>query len=325
MVKVIPDDLKEDDILGKIAFIFPGQGAQYIGMAKELTEQYRSASDIFDQASDALGFDMREMVFQGDDETLTITENTQPAILTASVACLMPLLEAGVKPDYTAGLSLGEYGAHVLAGTFSFKDAVRIVRKRGKYMQDAVPAGLGAMAAILGLQREEVIDICEIAQAVGVIGPANFNCPGQIVLAGETAAINEAVKLASERGAKRAVLLNVSAPFHCTMLEPAGVKLKAVLEDVDVHPMSIPVVANVTGKVIPSKDQVKELLVQQVSNSVFWEDSVRTMMDAGVDTFVEIGPGRVLSGFNKKIDRSLTILNVEDRVSLDKTLNALKG
>ncbi|HOQ75488.1 MAG TPA: ACP S-malonyltransferase [Thermoclostridium sp.] len=311
--------------MGKIAFIFPGQGAQYIGMGKEISELYPSAEDVFERANNALGFDIRELIFHGDEETLTITENTQPAILTASIACLMPLLEAGIRPDYTAGLSLGEYGAHVLSGTFSFEDAVRVVRKRGKFMQDAVPVGLGAMAAIMGLDREEVIDICEAAQSVGVIGPANFNCPGQIVVAGETAAVNEAVKIASERGAKRAVLLNVSAPFHCVMLEPAGQKLRKVLEDVEVHPMTIPVVANVTGKVIPSEDQVKELLVHQVSKSVFWEDSVRTMMEAGVDTFVEVGPGKVLSGFVRKIDKGLRALNVEDKESLDMTLKVLKG
>ena len=212
--------------MGKIAFIFPGQGAQYIGMGKEISELYPSAADVFERANNALGFDIREMIFNGDEETLTITENTQPAILTASMACLMPLLETGIRPDYTAGLSLGEYGAHVLSGTFSFEDAVRVVRKRGRFMQDAVPAGLGAMAAILGLDREEVIDICEIAQSAGVIGPANFNCPGQIVVAGETAAVDEAIRIATEKGAKRAVLLNVSAPFHCVMLEPAGEKLK---------------------------------------------------------------------------------------------------
>ena len=311
--------------MGKIAFIFPGQGAQYIGMGKEISELYPSAADVFESANNALGFDKREMIYNDDEETLTITENTQPAILTASMACLMPLLETGIRPDYTAGLSLGEYGAHVLSGTFSFEDAVRVVRKRGRFMQDAVPAGLGAMAAILGLDREEVIDICEIAQSAGVIGPANFNCPGQIVVAGETAAVDEAIRIATEKGAKRAVLLNVSAPFHCVMLEPAGEKLKKVLEGVEVHPMTIPVVANVTGKVIPSEDQVKDLLVQQVSKSVFWEDSIRAMMEAGVDTFVEIGPGKVLSGFVKKIDRGLRALNVENKQSLDKTLEALKG
>jgi len=312
-------------VLGKIAFIFPGQGAQYIGMAKEISELYPSAAEVFEKANQALGFDIRDMIFNGDEETLAITENTQPAILTASIACLMPLLEAGIRPDYTAGLSLGEYGAHVLAGTFTFEDAVRIVRKRGKFMQDAVPIGLGAMAAILGLERETVIEICEKAQNAGVIGPANFNCPGQIVVAGETAAVNEAIRLATEKGAKRAVLLNVSAPFHCVMLEPAGEKLKAVLDEVEVHPMAIPVVANVTGRVIPSENQVKELLVQQVSKSVLWEDCVRTMMDAGVDTFVEVGPGKVLSGFVKKIDKNLKALNVEDKASLDKTLEVLKG
>lgn len=311
--------------MGKIAFIFPGQGAQYIGMGKEISELCPSAADVFEKANQALGFDIRDMIFNGDEETLAITENTQPAMLTASIACLMPLLEAGIKPDYTAGLSLGEYGAHVLAGTFSLEDAVKVVRKRGKFMQDAVPVGLGAMAAILGLEREAVIDICEAAQSIGVVGPANFNCPGQIVVSGETAAVNEAVRLAAEKGAKRAVLLNVSAPFHCVMMEPAGGKLKAVLEDVAIHPMTIPVVANVTGKVIASEDQVKELLVQQVSKSVLWEDCVRTMVEAGVDTFVEVGPGKTLCGFIRKIDKGLRALNVEDKASLDKTLEALKG
>lgn len=311
--------------MGKTAFIFPGQGAQYIGMGKEIAELFPSAADIFRRAGDALGFDIREMIFNGDEETLSITENTQPAILTASIACLMPLLEAGIKPDYTAGLSLGEYAAHVLSGTFSFEDAVRLVRKRGKFMQDAVPVGLGAMAAIIGLDREEVIEICEEAQNTGIIGPANFNCPGQVVVAGETAAVNEAVRLATEKGAKRAVLLNVSAPFHCIMLEPAGEQLREALKDIEVHPMTVPVVSNVTGKVIPSEDQVKELLVQQVSKSVLWEDCIRTMAEAGVDTFVEIGPGKVLGGFVKKIDKELRTFNVEDKASLDKTLGALKG
>lgn len=311
--------------MGKIAFIFPGQGAQYVGMGREISEICPKAADVFERAGDALGFDIREMIFEGDEETLSITENTQPAILTASIACLMPLMEAGIRPDFTAGLSLGEYAAHVLSGTFTFEDAVKIVRKRGKFMQEAVPVGLGAMAAIIGLEREEVIDICEEAQSAGVIGPANFNCPGQIVVAGETAAVNEAIRIAGERGAKRAVLLNVSAPFHCVMLEPAGERLREVLESVEVHPMNIPVVSNVTGKVIPSEDQVKDLLVQQVSRSVLWEDCVRTMIEAGVDTFVEIGPGKVLNGFVKKIDKGIRALNVEDKASLEKTLEALKG
>ena len=311
--------------MGKIAFIFPGQGAQYVGMGREISEHYKASSDVFDQASDALGFDLKEMIFDGDDETLKITENTQPAILTASIACMKPLLEAGINPDYTAGLSLGEYAAHVLAGTFSCRDAVKLVRKRGKYMQEAVPAGIGAMAAIMGLSREDVMEVCDEAQKIGVIGPANFNCPGQIVLAGETAAIDEAIKLATGKGAKRALLLNVSAPFHCTMLEPAGVKLKIELDKVTINPMKIPVVTNVTGKTISSENEVKDLLIRQVSNSVLWEDSVRALIDAGVDTFVEIGPGKVLSGFVKKIDKTVRTLNVEDMASLGETLAVLKG
>ena len=311
--------------MGKIAFIFPGQGAQYVGMGREISEHYKASSDIFDQAGEALGYNIEEMVFDGDDETLRITENTQPAILTACIACLKPLLEAGIKPDYTAGLSLGEYTAHVLAGTFSFVDAVKLVRKRGKYMQEAVPVGLGAMAAIMGLSRDDVIEICDEAQKAGVIGPANFNCPGQIVLAGETSAIDDAIRLATLKGAKRAILLNVSAPFHCTMLESAGEKLKFELDKVVVNRMNIPVVSNVTGKAILSENEVKDLLIRQVSNSVLWEDSVRTMIDSGVDTFVEIGPGKVLSGFVKKIDKAVRTLNVEDMASLGETIGALKG
>jgi [acyl-carrier-protein] S-malonyltransferase len=311
--------------MGKIAFIFPGQGAQYIGMGKEISDHYGAAADIFSQANEALGFDLRAMIFEGDDETLKITENTQPAILTASIACLAPLIEAGIEPAFTAGLSLGEYAAHVLSGTFSFMDAVKVVRKRGRYMQDAVPVGIGAMAAIMGLSREDVIEVCEEAQSVGVIGPANFNCPGQTVVAGETAAVEEAVRLASQRGAKRAMLLNVSAPFHCVMLKPAGEKLKSELDKIKINPMRIPVVTNVTGKVIASENEVRNLLVQQVSNSVLWEDCIRTMISEGVDTFVEVGPGKVLSGFVKKIDKALVTLNVEDMASLAAALEVLKG
>lgn len=311
--------------MGKIAFIFPGQGAQYVGMAKEISENSKAASGILDEATAALGFDVRKMIFEGDEETLKITENTQPTIVTASVACAQPLLEAGIKPDFTAGLSLGEYSAHVLSGSLSFSDAVRLVRKRGKYMQEAVPLGEGTMAAILGLSREDVVEVCEKAGAAGVVEPANFNCPGQISIAGQTTAINEAIKLATEKGAKRAILLNVSAPFHCSLLKPAGEKLEKELETVTVNPMNVPVVANVTGKLVASKDDIKDLLVKQVSSSVLWEDCVTTMLANGVDTFVEIGPGKVLSGFVKKIDKSAKVYNVEDNASLAQTLESLKG
>lgn len=311
--------------MGKIAFIFPGQGAQYVGMAREITESSGSAGRIMDEASQALGFDIRKMIFEGDDETLKITENTQPAIVTASVACAQPLLDAGIKPDYTAGLSLGEYAAHVISGSISFADAVKLVRKRGKYMQEAVPLGEGTMAAILGLSREDVAEVCQKASDVGVVEPANFNCPGQISIAGHTAAVNEAIKLATEKGAKRAVLLNVSAPFHCSLLKTAGEKLQKELENITILPMKVPVATNVTGKLVESEADIKELLVKQVSSSVLWEDCVQTLIQNGVDTFVEIGPGKVLSGFVKKIDKTAKVLNVEDNASLAQTLESLKG
>ncbi len=311
--------------MGKTAFIFPGQGAQYVGMAKEISESSKAAGLILDEATEALGFDVRKMIFESDDETLTITENTQPAILTASMACAQPLLEAGIRPDYTAGLSLGEYAAHVLAGSLSFKDAVRLVRKRGKYMQEAVPVGEGAMAAILGLSREDILEICQKASFMGVVEPANFNCPGQIVVAGKTEVVKEAIRFATEKGAKRAMLLNVSAPFHCSLLKPAGEKLSEELENIVVKPMTIPVVTNVTGKVVNSEEEIKDLLVRQVSSSVLWEDCVATLLENGVDTFIEIGPGKVLSGFVKKIDKSVKVYNVEDNASLKQTLEVLEA
>ncbi|MGI6123273.1 MAG: ACP S-malonyltransferase [Acetivibrionales bacterium] len=310
--------------MSKIAFVFPGQGAQYVGMAKEISGISEGAGRILDEATDALGFDIRHMLFESDDETLKITENTQPAILAASVACAQPLIEAGIKADYTGGLSLGEYAAHVISGSITFKDAIKLVRKRGKYMQEAVPLGKGTMAAILGLSREDVLEVCQKASEKGIVEPANFNCPGQIVVAGEVAAVNEAVNIAVEKGAKRAMLLNVSAPFHCSLLKPAGEKLLKELENVEIKAMNIPVVTNVTGEIIESHDEIKDLLVRQVSTSVRWEDCVRTLINNGVDTFIEIGPGKVLSGFIKKINKEMRIFNVEDKATLDNVVAALK-
>ena len=309
--------------MGKVAFLFPGQGAQYVGMGKEIADQYKSAGKIFDEATAALGFDVREMIFNSDDETLKITENTQPTIVTTSIACMQPLLEKGIRPDFVAGLSLGEYAAHVAAGTISFKDAVSLVKKRGKYMQEAVPVGVGAMAAIIGLESNDVIECCKEASQVGIVEPANFNCPGQIVVAGETAAVEKAAELCKAKGAKRAMLLPVSAPFHCTLLKPAGEKLAGELDKVSLNDIKIPVVTNVTGEAIVDKSMVKELLVRQVSTSVMWEKCIRTMLDQGVDTFVEIGPGKVLSGFVKKIDKEATVLNVENLETLSKVLEVL--
>ncbi len=309
--------------MGKVAFLFPGQGAQYVGMGKEIADEYKSASKIFDEATEALGFDVREMIFNSDDETLKITENTQPTIVTTSIACMQPLLEKGITPDFVAGLSLGEYAAHVAAGTISFKDAVSLVKKRGKFMQEAVPVGVGAMAAIIGLENNDVIECCKEASQIGIVEPANFNCPGQIVVAGETAAVEKAAELCKAKGAKRAMLLPVSAPFHCSLLKPAGEKLAVELDKVSLNDIKIPVVTNVTGDAVTDKSMVKDLLIKQVSTSVLWEKCIRTMLAEGVDTFVEIGPGKALSGFVKKIDKNVTVINVENLETLNKALEVL--
>ncbi len=309
--------------MSKVAFIFPGQGAQYVGMGKEIASSYSSSKRVFEEASDKIGLDLSKMVFDGDEENLKITENTQPAILTASIACLSPILERGIKPDFVAGLSLGEYTAHVASGTFSFADAVFVVKKRGKFMQEAVPEGVGTMAAILGLSQEQVIESCNEASRAGIVEPANFNCPGQVVIAGEVGAIELAIQIAKEKGAKRAMTLAVSAPFHCSMLKPAGEKLKEALEDVSLKAMQIPLVSNVDGELIQDQGGVYERLIKQVSQSVLWEKSVMTLLDQGVDTFLEVGPGKVLTGFVKKISKEVTTLNVENLETLHHALKTL--
>ena len=309
--------------MGKLAFIFPGQGAQYVGMGKQIASEFASSSAIFDEASETLEFDMKKMIFDGDDETLKITENTQPAIVTTSVACLAPLLENGVKPDFTAGLSLGEYSAHVASGTMNFSTAVSLVRKRGRYMQDAVPLGVGSMAAILGLSADDVRQCCRQASQFGIVEPANYNCPGQIAIAGEVKAVEKAMEYCTDKGAKRAILLAVSAPFHCSLLKPAGKLLDAELESITFDDFKTPLIANTTAQVVKSPSEIRETLVKQVSSPVLWEDSIRLMLDHGVDTFVEIGPGKVLSGFVKKINKEVRSLNIEDTESLKKTLGEL--
>ena len=275
----------------KTAFLFSGQGAQTIGMGKELCENFAVASDTFDAASAAIGIDMKAMIFDGDSETLMITENTQPAILTMSIAAYRVVESMGFRPDVVAGLSLGEYSAHVAAKSMDFEDAVRLVKKRGKYMQEEVPVGVGAMAAILALDADAVYAICKDASAKGIVEPANFNCPGQITVAGEKEAVAYACELAKERGAKRAVMLPVSAPFHCSMLKGAGEKLEKELNNVPVSDLAVPLITNVTADYVKSKDEIKDLLVRQVSSSVLFEKSLRRMLADGVDTFVEIGPG----------------------------------
>jgi [acyl-carrier-protein] S-malonyltransferase len=303
--------------MGKLAFLFPGQGAQYVGMGKDIAEKYESACAIYKEASEALGFDIEKMIFEGSEEDLKITENTQPAILTTSIACMQPLLEMGVKPDVTAGLSIGEYSSFVLAEAFSFKDAVRLVKKRGKYMQEAVPLGVGTMAAIIGLNANDVVDACKEASAVGIVEPANFNCPGQIVIAGEIKAVEKAIEICNAKGARKAIVLQVSAPFHCSMLTPASLKLESELKNIEVNDLSIPVVSNVTAQYVTSKNLVKELLTKQVSSPVLWEDSVRTMINDGVNTFVEIGPGKALTGFIKRISKEVKVYNIENLETLE--------
>lgn len=310
--------------MSKIAFVFPGQGAQYVGMGKELAENFEIANDIFKKASDSLGYDMKKLCFEGPEKELKKTENTQPSILTASIAAYEVLKKHGYTPDMVAGLSLGEYSALVASDVMSFEDAVRVVKARGKYMQEEVPLGVGTMAAFIGLEREKVLEACKKALEFGVVEPANFNSPIQIVVSGEVKAVEKAVEIGKELGAKKAMVLNVSAPFHSSMLKGAGEKLEVELNKVELNDFSYPVVANVTGEYYDSISSVKGLLVKQVSNSVLWEDSVRRMIDDGVDTFVELGPGKALSGFIKRISRDVKILNVEDITSLEKTLKALQ-
>ncbi len=309
--------------MGKIAFLFAGQGSQAPGMGRELAENYECAAKVFDEASSALGFDIKDMIFNGDKETLMITENTQPTIVTMSVAALRVLEEKGIKPDVVAGLSLGEYTAHVASGSLEFSDAVNLVRKRGKYMQEEVPIGKGAMAAILGLSADEVREAAAKASELGICTGANFNCPGQIVVSGEVKAVEKCCEIAKEMGAKRALMLDVSAPFHCSLLTGAGEKLANEMENVTVNDMNIPIITNVTAEYIQSKDEIKGLLKEQVSKSVLWEDSIRRMIADGIDTFVEIGPGKALSGFMKKIDKTMRVFNVEDIASLENTLQGL--
>lgn len=308
----------------KVAFIYPGQGAQYAGMGKEIYQKYQEAREIFERADEALGFSISELCFEGPEEELMKTENTQPAILTVSVALTKVFQNRGINAEVTAGLSLGEYSSLVLAEALDFEDAVRVVKNRGKYMQEVVPQGVGTMAAILGLENEAVEEICRIASQVGIVEPANYNCPGQLVISGEVKAVEKAVELAKEKGAKRAVVLAVSAPFHCSMLKKAGELLEKDLEKIEIKELKIPVISNVTANYV-TREEVKDLLIKQVSHPVLWEQSVKRMIEDGVDTFVEIGPGKTLTGFVKKIDRTKAAYNFEDEESLLKTLSALEG
>ena len=282
-----------------IAYVFPGQGAQVVGMGKDFYEKSETSKKIFDKATELLGFDMTKLCFEENDD-INITEYTQAALLTTSMAMLKVLEKTGVKPDVCAGLSLGEYCAMTASGVMDFEDAVKAVRQRGILMQEAVPNGIGAMSAIIGLDGQVIADICDSIEGVSV---ANYNCPGQIVITGKKEAVEEANKKLSETGAKRCVMLNVSGPFHSAMLEEAGEELYKVLENVELHDFEIPYVTNVTAQYVTkeNKMEIKEMLKRQVSSSVLWIQSVENMINNGVDTFIEIGPGKTLTGFIKKI------------------------
>jgi [acyl-carrier-protein] S-malonyltransferase len=309
--------------MGKLAFLFPGQGSQYPGMGKELAENHPAARSVFDEADQALGFSVSDLCFNGSEEALKLTANTQPAILTASVAAYRVLAQNGVQPAFVAGHSLGEFSALVAAGGLEFADAVRLVRRRGEYMQSAVPEGVGAMAAILGLAPAQVAGICRQAADGQVVAPANLNSPEQTVISGHAEAVKRAVELASAGGAKRAVMLAVSAPFHSSLMKPAAERLEADLRATAFHTLRVPLVNNADAELTTSGDEARESLVRQVTLPVRWEESVRELIDQGVNTFVEVGPGRVLTGLLRQIDRSIHVFNVEDEKSLRSTLEKL--
>lgn len=312
--------------MSKIAFVFPGQGAQYAGMGRDLWENFSYVRSLFEEANEVLGFDIKKLCFEGPESELKKTEKTQVAVFLVSFASAMVMeKELGVKPDYLAGHSLGEYTALCVAGAIPFKEALKLVRKRGEFMRDSCPEGLGAMAALLGLERDKVFELCEKAKEEGeVLVPANFNCPGQIVISGHKKAVNRALSMAKDFGGKKAVLLEVSGAFHSPLMEMAYEKLKELLRELEFHKFKVPVISNVNAEPYWDPSRAKELLALQVKSPVLWEDSVRRLVALGVDAFVELGPGKVLTGLIKRTLPTVKTLNLETSQDLEGLREGLK-
>ena len=310
--------------MSKLAFVFPGQGAQKVGMGKDFYDNYDVAKRMFKEADEALGYSIMQMCFEGPEEDLKLTANTQPAILTISCIANEILKENGIQPEITGGHSLGEYSALVAAGVLKFQDAVALVHKRGAYMQEAVPVGEGGMAAIIGVDRDKIVEICQSVSGQSPVQAVNFNCPGQIVIAGATKGVELAVEELKAAGAKKAVILPVSAPFHSTLMKPAAEKLAVELDKVTLSDAQIPVVANVNAQILTKAEDIKASLVAQAASPVLWEDCVARMKEFGADVLLEAGPGKTLCGFNRRIDKSIKSLNVEDVESLEKSLDYFK-
>ncbi|WP_339192513.1 ACP S-malonyltransferase [Bacillus sp. FSL K6-1003] len=311
--------------MSKIAFLFPGQGSQFIGMGKELYEQVPAAKRLFDEADETLETKLSSLIFEGDAKELTLTYNAQPALLTTSIAVLEKFKESGITPDFTAGHSLGEYSALVAAGAMTFKDAVYTVRKRGEFMNEAVPAGEGAMAAILGMDADALKQVTDKVTEDGhLVQLANLNCPGQIVISGTAKGVELASEQAKENGAKRAIPLDVSGPFHSELMKPAAEKLKEVLDSCELKNADVPVISNVSADVMTDKEEIKEKLIEQLYSPVRFEETVNKLIAEDVTTFIEIGPGKVLSGLVKKVNRRLKTIAVSDPETIELAIQTLK-
>lgn len=310
--------------MGKTAFLFPGQGSQAVGMGQAFMEAYSVSKDVFTEADNRLDYELTKLIMNGPIETLTRTENTQPALVTASVAVLEALREKGITADYTAGHSLGEYSALVASGSLSFSDAVFAVRNRGLYMEEAVPSGEGAMAAVMGMEREDLQKIVDdVSASTATVQLANLNSPGQIVISGAKEGVEKASEVAKENGARRVIPLQVSGPFHSTLMKPAADKLSSILAGIEIKDASIPVIANVTAEPSTSAGDIQDQLLKQIYSPVLWEDTVRKLMDLGVDTFIEVGPGNVLSGLVKKVNRRASVHTVGTPEQLDQLIEKL--